>query len=89
MDQKHEVEDDKPLDPVESNVDVLHITQKRPYRDVNFIGTYLAVCLGALASYGGFVMPATSLLLINEDIGEVNLEPANQPTLKFQRQVPL
>jgi len=51
-------------------IDVLHVTQRSPYRDPKFIGTYLAVCLGALSSYGSFVMPATSLLLINADIGK-------------------
>ena len=53
----------------ESNIDVVEITQGNPYFEPNFIGTYLAVCLGALSSYGGFVMPATSLALINADIG--------------------
>lgn len=56
------------LEHVET-IDVLHVTQRSPYRDPKFIGTYLAVCLGALSSYGSFVMPATSLLLINADIG--------------------
>ena len=55
---------------VHADVDVLQVTKKRPYLEINFIGTYLAVCLGALACYGGFVMPATSLALINEDIGK-------------------
>ena len=55
--------------PVTSQDDVLEVTKERPYGELNFIGTYVAVCLGALACYGGFVMPATSLALINEDIG--------------------
>ena len=52
-----------------ADVDVLEITTKRPYKEVGFIFTYIAACLGALAAYGGFVMPATSLALINLDIG--------------------
>jgi len=55
--------------PVDSTIDVVDITQANPYFEPNFIGTYFAVCLGALSSYGGFVMPATSLELINQDIG--------------------
>ncbi|KAK3713537.1 hypothetical protein LTR37_008495 [Vermiconidia calcicola] len=55
--------------PVTSQDDVLEVTKERPYGELNFIGTYVAVCLGSLACYGGFVMPATSLALINEDIG--------------------
>ena len=60
---------DHRLKPTASNVDKLEVTKERPYREINFIGTYFAVCLGALACYGGFVMPATSLALIEEDIG--------------------
>lgn len=58
-----------PLEPVPSRIDVLEVTQASPYREPNFIGTYLAICLGALSAYGGFVMPATSLALIDADIG--------------------
>jgi hypothetical protein len=49
--------------------DVIVVTTKRPYREINFLMTYIAAGLGALASFGGFVMPATSLALINEDLG--------------------
>ncbi|KAK3668757.1 hypothetical protein LTR22_000237 [Elasticomyces elasticus] len=52
--------------------DVVVVTSKRPYREVNFIFTYIAACLGALASFGSFVMPATSLALINESIGRLS-----------------
>jgi len=52
-----------------SQIDVADITQKHPYFEPNFIGTYIAICLGALSSYAGFVMPATSLSLTNADIG--------------------
>ena len=64
------VSDDNRIKPTASNVDKLEITKERPYGEINFIGTYIAVCLGALACYGGFVMPATSLALIEEDIGK-------------------
>lgn len=52
-----------------NEVDILNITQKSPYLERNFTGTYLAICLGGFSAYGGFVMPATSLALIDEDIG--------------------
>lgn len=51
--------------------DVLHVTHKRPSGQINLIGTYMVVCLGGLAAYGGFVMPATPLALLNEEIGEI------------------
>ena len=61
--------EDNSLNPTKSNVDKLIVTKERPYKEINFIGTYAAVCLGALACYGGFVMPATSLALIEAEIG--------------------
>ncbi|KAK4936010.1 hypothetical protein LTR10_023057 [Elasticomyces elasticus] len=56
------------LASTESDMDVVVLTQKNPYFEFNFIGTYVAICLGTMSSYGGFVMPATSLALINETI---------------------
>lgn len=44
------------LQPVESRIDVLHVTTKTPYKQLNFWGTYVAAGAGALAVYGGFVM---------------------------------
>ena len=61
--------DDEIAKQVYADVDVVHVTTKRPYREVNFIFTYIAACLGACSSFGSFVMPATSLALINESIG--------------------
>lgn len=57
------------LGTTHNNIDVIHVSHERPYSETNFIGTYIAICLGALACYGGFVMPATSLAQINAAIG--------------------
>ena len=54
-----------------SAVDVAEITTENPYTEINFIGTYAAIILGAVASYGGYVMPVTSLAFINADIGQL------------------
>ncbi|OAG42658.1 hypothetical protein AYO21_03243 [Fonsecaea monophora] len=50
-------------------LDVVEITTKSPYREINFYGTFAAVTLAASSSFGGFLLPATSLTLINADIG--------------------
>lgn len=50
--------------------DVAEITTKNPYTEINFIGTYVAILMGVIASYGGYVMPVTSLAFINDDLGE-------------------
>ncbi|KAK1764534.1 fungal trichothecene efflux pump [Phialemonium atrogriseum] len=39
------------------------------YRSFNFIGTILALCLGQICCYFGFVLPANVLGIINDDIG--------------------
>ncbi|KIW00482.1 uncharacterized protein PV09_08005 [Verruconis gallopava] len=39
------------------------------YRSPSFIGTIVALCLGNCSCYLGWVLPANTLLLINEDIG--------------------
>lgn len=74
MEQKprHEAKasDENPLHNIDTEpTDVLRVTLERPYRQINFWGTYVAAGTGALAAYGGFVMPATSLSLINADLG--------------------
>lgn len=56
------------LSPVE-------VTIERPYRELNFLVTYLNGGLGAMSSFGGFVMPVTSLALINQSIGACDGPP--------------
>ncbi|KAK4941425.1 hypothetical protein LTR10_018694 [Elasticomyces elasticus] len=42
---------------------------KHYYRSIGFIGTFIALCLGNISNYLGFVLPVNSLALIDEDIG--------------------
>ncbi|KAL4894250.1 fungal trichothecene efflux pump [Aspergillus ambiguus] len=39
------------------------------YRSLNFIGTIVALCLGSISNYLGYVLPANVLTFINQDIG--------------------
>ncbi|KAH3999819.1 hypothetical protein HBI81_086880 [Parastagonospora nodorum] len=39
------------------------------FRSAQFIGTVVAVCTGSTCAYLGWVLPANTLLLINQDIG--------------------
>jgi hypothetical protein len=57
------------LEHTNTVIDVVQVTTKTPYKEVNFIGTYCAICFGTCGAYAGFVMPATSLAIINGDIG--------------------
>jgi MFS family permease len=57
------------LDRTHTNKDVIHTTQESPYRELNFIGTYLAILLGCNAAFAGFSMPITSLALIEAELG--------------------
>jgi MFS family permease len=57
------------LDRTHTEKDVIHTTHESPYREVNFIGTYVAILLGCNASFAGFLMPITSLALIEAELG--------------------
>jgi hypothetical protein len=57
------------LDRTHTNKDVVQTTQESPYGEINFIGTYLAILLGCNASFAGFLMPITSLSLIEAELG--------------------
>jgi hypothetical protein len=57
------------LDRTHTNKDVIQTTQESPYREVNFVGTYLAILLGCNAAFAGFLMPVTSLALIEAELG--------------------
>lgn len=39
------------------------------YLSINFLATFAAVCLASICAYLGWVLPANTLALINEDIG--------------------
>lgn len=57
------------LTHVHTNIDVIETTTANPYLELNFIGTYLAIAFAAAGAFSGFSMPATSLSIINEQIG--------------------
>lgn len=60
---------DQSLGYVRTKIDVIELTQQHPYTELNFLGTYCAITLGACGAFAGFVMPVTSLAIINADIG--------------------
>lgn len=47
-----------------TEMDVLNATQENPYRELNFIGTYAAALFSCCGAFTGFLMPVTSLTLI-------------------------
>lgn len=57
------------LEKTHTNIDVIHTTQENPYGEINFIGTYIAITLACCACFAGFIMPITSLQLIERDLG--------------------
>ena len=52
------------IDRTQTEIDVVESTFETPYREPKFIGSYIAALLGACASFTGFLMPVTSLALI-------------------------
>ncbi|EME43735.1 hypothetical protein DOTSEDRAFT_171572 [Dothistroma septosporum NZE10] len=70
--KKPTFDEDLPSDHLErthTKKDVVHVTQELPYKEVNFIGTYFAILLACNASFCGFLMPVTSLTLIEAELG--------------------
>jgi MFS family permease len=57
------------LERTHTNIDVIETTQQNPYGEINFIGTYIAVTLACCASFAGFIMPVTSLQVIEAELG--------------------
>lgn len=57
------------LERTHTSIDVVHVTQESPYGEVNFVGSYLAMLLACNACFVGFLMPVTSLQLIERDLG--------------------
>lgn len=57
------------LERTHTQIDVVHITQENPYGEINFIGSYIAFLLATNACFVGFLMPVTSLQLIERDLG--------------------
>ena len=60
---------------VHTEIDVIHTTTENPYKEINFIGTYLAIGFATCGAFAGFVMPVTSLTIINMDIGTMTASP--------------
>ncbi|KAK3672123.1 hypothetical protein LTR78_008094 [Recurvomyces mirabilis] len=57
------------LDRTYADIDVVELTHQNPYREVNFIGTYIAALLACSANFSGFIMPVTALGLIEAELG--------------------
>jgi MFS family permease len=66
---KSDVDHLENLEKTHTTKDVIVTTQKPPYGEINFIGTYLAALLAANAVFAGFLMPVTSLTLIEAELG--------------------
>lgn len=50
-------------------MDVIRTTQILPYSDVKFLGTYFAALLSCVGCFGTYVMPVTSLAILNMILG--------------------
>lgn len=58
------------MNRVHADIDVIETTTQSPYKEPNFIGTYIAIAFATCGAFAGFVMPITSIALINAEIGE-------------------
>lgn len=58
------------MERTRTDIDVVHVTTANPYTEINFIGTYAAITFATCAAFAGFIMPVTSLTLINVALGK-------------------
>lgn len=54
-----------PQEKTHTNIDVVRTTHETPYGDLKFIGTYAAATLGCSGAFATYLMPVTSLAILN------------------------
>lgn len=52
-----------------TNIDVIETTTENPYKELNFIGTYIAIAIGCAAAFPSYIMPVTAIVAINAILG--------------------
>ena len=58
------------LECTRTDIDVIQTTTENPYKELNFIGTYIAIAIGCCAAFASYIMPVTAITEINAIIGE-------------------
>lgn len=59
------------MERTHTNIDVIQTTTENPYRELNFIGTYIAIAIGCCAAFASYIMPVTAIVEINAIIGKM------------------
>lgn len=57
------------MERTRTNIDVIETTTANPYKELNFIGTYIAIAFGCAAAFASYIMPVTAITTINAIIG--------------------
>ena len=61
---------DPGMERTRTNIDVIQTTRENPYKELNFIGTYIAIAIGCAAAFASYIMPVTAIVEINAILGE-------------------
>jgi hypothetical protein len=56
-----------------TKIDVIETTTENPYKELNFIGTYIAIAIGCAAAFASYIMPVTAIVAINAILGMVRM----------------
>ena len=56
-----------------TNIDVIETTTENPYKELNFIGTYIAIAIACAAAFASYIMPVTAIVAINAIIGMISM----------------
>ena len=60
---------DPGMERTRTDIDVIETTRENPYKELNFIGTYIAIAIGCAAAFASYIMPVTAVGEINAIIG--------------------
>jgi hypothetical protein len=58
------------MERTRTNIDVIQMTTENPYKELNFIGTYITIAIGCCAAFASYIMPVTAIVEINAIIGK-------------------
>lgn len=59
----------KDLARTRTQIDVIETTTQNPYKELNFIGTYIAIAVACTGAFASNIMPVTAIIEINAILG--------------------
>ena len=71
------------MERTRTDIDVIQTTTENPYKELNFIGTYIAIAIGCCAAFASYIMPVTAIVKINAIIGKTFTRMSKPVLLRY------